>query len=374
MDYTVPFHRPWNPVPRDFSGIVSGGAGRGYWTGHVESRLEQIHSGVPVRLTTSCSDALEMAALAENVSPGDEIIVPDFGFVTSASAFVLRGARLVFADVEPGTLVLNPDSVTASVSPKTTGIVSINYGGHGGNLPALREIADSHGLWFVEDNAHGLGGTAHGRPLGTWGDLATASFHETKNISCGEGGAIIVNDLSLLSKIEVILEKGTNRKSFFEGLADKYTWQDLGSSYVLSDFLARLLAAQLDELDAIQRRRHVIWSRYREELAGWAQEVSVILPPYTDKSEHSAHLFHMLLPEGTRPRFIQALKDAGVGSAFHYQSLSNSPAGAKFGSSAQPVFESLNAERNLVRLPLYPSLSDEQVEIVISAVKKTGVL
>jgi dTDP-4-amino-4,6-dideoxygalactose transaminase len=327
--------------------------------------------GVPkALLTTSCTHALEMAALLLDVQPGDEVIVPAFTFVSTVNAFVLRGARPVFVDVRPDTLNLDERLVPAAVSPRTRVIVPVHYGGVACDMDTLLATATAAGAAVVEDNAHGLFGKYRGRRLGTFGQLATLSFHETKNISCGEGGALLVNDPELVERAEVLREKGTDRSRFFRGQVDKYTWVDVGSSYLPSDALAALLFAQLEMADVIQARRRSIWDRYAAELGGWAAEHGVGVPVVPDGCEHPAHLFHLILPSlAARTAFLDHLKSRNVFSVFHYQPLHLSPMGIRLGGypGQCPVTEALGDR--LTRLPLFFELTDDEQTWVIDAVR-----
>src|SRR5450432_354619 len=260
-----------------------------------------------------------MAAILLDIAPGDEVIIPDFTFVSTANAFVLRGARPVFADIRPDTLNLDERNLARHVGPKTRAIVPVHYAGVGCAMDEILAVARPRGIAVVEDNAHGLFGARRGKPLGTWGALATLSFHETKNFSCGEGGALLVNDERLVARAEIIREKGTNRKRFFRGEVDKYTWVDIGSSYLPSDLLAAYLLAQLEAREFIQSQRHRIWNSYQSQLGGWAQKNGVALPTVPPHCEQPAHLFYLLLPsEADRDALIAHLKTRGINAVFHY--------------------------------------------------------
>ena len=346
-------------------------AGDGVFTKRCQALLESA-LGVPkVLLTTSCTHALEMAALLLNLTPGDEVIIPAFTFVSTANAFALRGARIVFADVRADTLNLDVRALEKLITSRTRAVVPVHYAGVGCEMAALQAVTERHGLTVVEDNAHGLFGRQDGRWLGTFGALATQSFHETKNFSCGEGGALLINRPELIERAEIIREKGTNRSRFFRGQVDKYTWVDLGSSYLLSDLLAAILLAQLEQREAIQFRRAQLWANYREQLAEWARSNAVCLPCVPPGSEPPAHLFHLLLPSlETRQAFIAHLAANGVQSAFHYLPLHLSEFGRRQGgrSGTCPVAEDISDR--LVRLPLYWSLSDaEQARIIEAALR-----
>ncbi|HWO17750.1 MAG TPA: dTDP-4-amino-4,6-dideoxygalactose transaminase [Kofleriaceae bacterium] len=336
-------------------------------------RAEQLLEGalgVPrALLTTSCTHALEMAGLLLELGPGDEVIVPAFTFVSTVNAFVLRGARPIFADVRPDTLNLDEALLPALVTPRTKAIVPVHYAGVGCELDAIGEIARACGAAVIEDNAHGLFGSYRGRPLGTFGTLATQSFHDTKNFTCGEGGALLVSDERLAARAEILREKGTDRSRFFRGEVDKYTWVDVGSSYVLSDILGAMLLAQLEARREIQGRRAWIWHRYAKELAGWAESRGIRLPIVPAHCEQTFHMFYLLVPAARRPAFIAHLKARGVQAVFHYQPLHLSPMGLRHGGApgACPVTEQIADE--LVRLPLYNDLDDADQGRVIDAVR-----
>jgi dTDP-4-amino-4,6-dideoxygalactose transaminase len=320
-------------------------------------------------VTTSCTHALEMAALLLDLGPGDEVIVPAFTFVSTASAFVLRGARLVFADVRPDTLNLDEARVAELVTPRTRAIVPVHYAGVGCEMDALGEIAARCGAAVIEDNAHGLFGAYRGRLLGTFGALATQSFHETKNISCGEGGALLINHERFVERAEILREKGTDRSKFFRGQVDKYTWVDIGSSYVLSDLLGALLLAQLEARREIQDRRARIWHRYATELAGWAARRDIRLPTVPAHCDQAFHMFYLRVPARRRPVFIEHLKARGVQAVFHYVPLHLSPMGLRQGGRVGmcPVTEVIADE--VVRLPFYYDLDPSDQDKVIEAVR-----
>jgi dTDP-4-amino-4,6-dideoxygalactose transaminase len=352
------------------AGHVSGG---GPLTREAERLLTELHGGIPVLLTTSCTHALELSALLLDLRADDEVIVPAFTFVSTAAAFLLHGARPVFVDVLPDTLNLDPAAVEAAITPRTRAICVVNYAGVGADLEELARIAARHDLRLIEDNAHGLGGGRGGHILGTVGAMSTLSFHETKNITCGEGGAIVLRDAALLERAEILREKGTDRARFFRGQVDKYTWVDVGSSWVISDLLAGVLVGQLERLAAIQERRQALWRRYAEELADWAAGIGVRLPMIPDDAQHTAHLFHLRLPDlDHRTRFIEQLAAAGVHAVFHYQSLHLSDVGRRLGGrpGQHPVTE--EASDTLVRLPLFVGLTDDEQSHVIATVRGSG--
>lgn len=343
-------------------------SGDGMFSRRCHTALESITGARKALLTTSCTHALEMAALLLDITPGDDVIVPSFTFVSTANAFVLRGAVPVFADIRPDTLNLDERTLEGLITPRTRAIVVVHYAGVACEMDPILEIAGRHGIAVVEDNAHGLFGRYRGRPLGSFGALSTLSFHETKNISCGEGGALLVNDASLVARAEIIREKGTDRAAFFRGTTDKYTWVDIGSSYLPSDILAAFLWAQLDAADQIQQRRHSIWRRYAEQLASWASAHGVTLPHVPAHCEHPAHMFYMLMPSlADRDGLIGHLRERGVTSVFHYVPLHASPMGRRWAvPGSYPVTERVSS--CLVRLPLYAELDEDIQDGVIEAV------
>jgi dTDP-4-amino-4,6-dideoxygalactose transaminase len=341
-------------------------SGDGPYTRRCEELLERELGAPRVLLTTSCTHALEAAALLLDLGPGDEVIVPSFTFVSTAAAFALRGATIVFADVREDTLNLDESLLPELVTERTRAIVPVHYAGVGCEMDAIT----SHGVPVVEDNAQGLFGKWRGRALGTFGALAAQSFHETKNLTCGEGGALIVNDPELVERAEVIREKGTNRKKFFRGQVDKYTWVDLGSSYVLPDILAGFLAAQLEHRDVIQSARREIWSRYEDGLGDWADENGVRGPVVPPECEQTWHMYYLLLPSlDARTQLIDHLAAHGVLAVFHYQPLHLSIMGEHFGGRVGqcPVTEDV-ADR-LLRLPFYTSMTESAQDEVIAAVR-----
>ncbi len=323
--------------------------------------------GVPkVLLTSSCSHALEMAALLLKIGPGDEVIFPSFTFVTTVNAFVLRGAKPVFVDIRPDTVNLNEALLEEKITSRTRAIVPVHYAGVGCEMDTIQEIANHHNLPIVEDNAHGLFGKYKGKNLGTFGVLATQSFHETKNISCGEGGALLINQTEFSDRAEIIREKGTNRSRFFRGMVDKYTWVDIGSSYILSDILAAVLYAQLEQKDLIQNKRKAIWTRYFTSLQNWADNQGIQLPYVPSHCEQTYHMFYIVLPSlKIRQTLIKYLREKGVISVFHYQPLHLSDMGKQFGGKLGdlPVTERMGD--CLLRLPFYNALSETDQDQVI---------
>lgn len=373
MSYRIPFNRPClagNEYKYIAEAIANGHAsGDGPFTRKCHSFLQE-ELGVPrVLLTTSCTHALEMAALLLDCGPEDEVIVPSFTFVSTANAFALRGARLVFADIRPDTLNLDESRLESLITPRTKAIVVVHYAGVSCAMEPILAIAARHGVRVVEDNAHGLFARYQGKYTGTFGCLSTQSFHETKNFTCGEGGALVVNDVDLVERALVIREKGTNRSRFFRGEVDKYTWVDLGSSYLPSDLLAAFLYAQLEARETIQEKRRRVWNRYYESLAGWAESNDVKLPVIPADCEQAYHMFYMLMPSAEfRSSLIAHLKAQSILSVFHYTPLHLSEAGKKFAarSSDCPVTEDVS--ERLLRLPFYNDLGESEQDQVAGAI------
>ncbi len=373
----IPFNRAYisgNELEYIAEAIANGHiSGNGPFTRRCEALLQEIVGSRRALLTTSCTDALEMAALLLDIHPGDEVIVPSYTFVSSINAFVLRGALPVFADIRPDTLNLDETRLEALITPRTRAIVVVHYAGVGCEMDVILEIARRHGVPVVEDNAQGLFARYRGRPLGSFGALAAVSFHETKNVGCGEGGALLVNDAAYVERAEIIQEKGTNRAQFFRGQVDKYTWVDVGSSFLPSDLLAAFLLAQLEARAQIQGRRRVIWTRYEQGLGDWAAQHGVRLPVVPPHCEQPFHMFYLLLPSlAARQAMIERLRSRGILSVFHYVPLHLSPMGKRFGGrpGSCPVSEDL-AEQ-LLRMPFYTGLTEGEQAEVIRAVTETA--
>ena len=345
-------------------------SGNGPFTKQAEARITEILGNDKTLLTTSCTHALEMAALLLRLQPGDEVIVPAFTFVSTASAFMLYGAKPIFVDVRQDTLNIDIDQVEAAITSRTKAICVVHYGGIACEMERLVKISRDNNLVLIEDNAHGLFAKYKGKYLGTFGSLATQSFHETKNITCGEGGALIINDPSLSERAEILREKGTDRTKFLRGQVDKYTWVDVGSSWVISDLLAAILYGQLLRADEIYLQRIKIWSRYHNELASWASSNSVITPTVPDGCEHTGHVYHLRFQRGIqRDKFIEHLKNLGIYAVFHYQPLHLSTVGRSIGGKDGqfPITES--AGDCLIRLPLFNTMSEDEQSHVIESVK-----
>ena len=370
--YKIPFNRP-SLTGKEMTYIsesIAGGkiSGDGPFTKKCHALLEEA-LGVPrALLTTSCTHALEMAALLLDIQPGDEVIVPAFTFVSTVNAFVLRGARPVFADIRPDTLNLDETQLERLITPRTKAILPVHYAGVGCEMDVIMECATRHGIAVVEDNAHGLFGKFNGQYLGTFGSMATQSFHETKNFQCGEGGALLINDPAYIGRAEILREKGTNRSRFFRGQVDKYTWVDIGSSYLPSDMLAAFLYAQLECRDDIQSKRENVWRTYARELSAWSEQLEVRMPVVPDHCEQTYHMFYILLPSLTiRQALIGHLKDRGILAVFHYLPLHLSEMGQHYGGQSGdcPVTEDISDR--LLRLPFYNTMTGEEQAAVIEA-------
>jgi len=343
-------------------------SGDGPFTRRCHALLQQELAGARTLLTTSCTHALEMAALLLDIRPGDEVIVPSFTFVSTVNAFVLRGATPVFADIRPDTLNLDERRVEALITERTKAILAVHYAGVGCEMDTLQALASARGIALVEDNAHGLFGRFRGRPLGTFGRLAALSFHETKNVTCGEGGALVVNDPGLQERAEIIREKGTDRTRFFRGEVDKYTWIDVGSSYLPSDLLAAFLCAQLEARERIQARRAEIWNRYSSGLSAWAARTGVRLPVMPAHCDQPLHLFYVLLSSRAhRASLIAHLAAAGIQAVSHYVALHQSPMGRRLAPAIAdcPVTEDVSGR--LLRLPFFVGLSAADQDRVLEA-------
>ena len=371
----IPFNRPFFSG-KEFDYIQEAIAswqlsGDGTFTEKCRALLENELGIAKALLTTSCTHALEMAALLLDIKPGDQVIIPSFTFVSTVNAFVLRGAEPVFIDIRPDTLNLDERKLEDVITSRTKAIVVVHYAGVAGDMDSILKIAGQYGIPVVEDNAHGLFGKYKGRYLGTLGCLATLSFHETKNFTCGEGGALMVNDPQYLERAEIIREKGTNRSRFFRGQVDKYTWVDIGSSYVPSDILAAYLYAQLEAREIIQARRQHIWEYYDEHLSDWAEKLGVQLPSVPSHCEQSFHMYYLVLPTlQKRQELIAHLNARDINSVFHYQPLHLSTMGHQFGGRPGdcPVTETIS--ERLLRLPFFNDLTEADQARVAAAVNE----
>ena len=374
MTYRIPFNRPTS-VPESARALLaaldSGKlSGDGPFTQRCEAALEGITGARRVLLTSSCTAALEMSAILLGGEPGGEVIVPSFTFVSTANAFAMHGFRPVFADCRADTLNIDEGGLERLITPRTRAIVAMHYGGVACDMDRILEIADQYKLAVIEDNAHGLFGKYKGRPLGTFGFVATQSFHETKNLTCGEGGALVINDASVIERAEIAREKGTNRRRFFRGQVDKYTWVDTGSNYLCSELQAAALSAQLDRASNIQAKRRAIWDRYNADLREWAAAYGVQMPVVPPLAEHPSHLFALLMPSASaRKGLIDHLRSQGILAVFHYLPLHLSPAGQRLGGRPGDCPVAEDVSDRLLRLPLFTDLSADDQDIVIGCVR-----
>jgi dTDP-4-amino-4,6-dideoxygalactose transaminase len=370
MTIRIPFNKPatvGNEMQYVQEALLNGHvSGDGAFTQKTHKLLEDTLGVSKVLLTTSCTHALEMSAILLGIEDGDEVIVPSFTFVSTINAFVMRGAKPVFVDVRPDTLNMDENKLESLITQRTKAIVPVHYAGVACEMDTIMDIANRHNVVVVEDNAQGLFAKYKGRYLGTFGQMATISFHETKNFHCGEGGALFLNDPQYIERAEIIREKGTNRSRYFRGQVDKYTWVDLGSSYLPSDMLAGFLYAQFEQREKIIAKRAEIWTRYDENLNDWAEEHHVQTPTVPDGIEQSHHMYYMLLPSlEVRTRLIEYLKSKGIWSVFHYQPLHLSDMGKHYGGQEKDCPVTEDVSDRLLRLPFYFDLSEtQQIEII----------
>ncbi len=371
----IPFHKPWYDESDEKVVVRSLRSGKlvgdGEYTKEASARLRTLLGVKHALLTPSCTHALELAMMVLDLKPGDEVIVPSFTFVSTTNCILRSGAKIIFADVTAQTLTIDIDDVKKRITAHTRAIIPVVYAGVSPEMDPLMALAEQKGIVVVEDAAQAIGATYNGKPLGTIGTMGCFSFHETKNISTGEGGAFVTNSRELAERAEIIREKGTNRRLFMLGLVDKYTWVDTGSSFLPPDSTGALLLSQLDKLGTITRRRSEIHQRYVEAFSSLGQQGLLTLPviPVHTRSNH--HIFHLLLKdESTRNEAIKFFRAKGIGTTFHYLPLHLSPVGAKLGYKPgdYPVTESVSAR--LLRLPIYPSLTAEEQEYVISSMKE----
>lgn len=372
---TVPFNKPY--VTGSELGYIQEAidnshlAGGGPFSRRCSTYLRDQLGAESVLLTHSCTGALEMAALLANIEPGDEVILPSFTFTSTATAFALRGAIPTFVDVRADTLNLDEALVDAAITPRTRVIVAVHYAGVSCDMSALRELSNSRRLILIEDAAQGFGSDFEGSPLGTIGALGALSFHETKNVISGEGGALIVNDPSLVERAEILHEKGTNRRAFFRGQVDKYSWMDLGSSFVASELAAAFLWAQLEQAEWITAQRMTIWSRYHAGFSELEATEALRRPVVSAGLQHNAHMYYLLLPDThARDAALKGLERSGVAAVFHYIPLHSSPAGKRLGRSVGALSVTEDVSGRLLRLPLWVGMSDEQVDHVIDSVHR----
>lgn len=365
----VPFNKPslvGNEIKYIRDAVRRGQlAGDGSYTALCCDLLKEQLGVKSTLLTHSCTAALEMAAMLCDLEPGDEVIMPSFTFVSTANAVVLRGAVPVFVDIDPLTLNLDPRAVADAITEKTRAIFAVHYAGFPADMDRLMELARDHGLFVVEDAAQALGSTYKGRQAGSFGDMAAFSFHETKNVISGEGGALVVNRDDLVERAEIIREKGTNRSQFFRGAVDKYTWVDMGSSYLPGELIAAFLLAQIETQDAIRKRRLSIFDAYYEAFQDAAERRQVSLPKIPPHCEGNGHMFYFLMDSlSSRTKFISRMKEKGVMTPFHYVPLHSSPAGMRYGRTSGDLGVTDRVSETLVRLPMYFDLGSD-VETVI---------
>lgn len=345
--------------------------GDGQFTKKCNAWLENKTGTTKALLTTSCTHATELAALLAEVKAGDEVIMPSYTFVSTADAFVLRGAVPVFVDIRPDTMNIDEKKIEAAITDKTVGIVPVHYAGVACEMDTIMDIAKRHNLWVIEDAAQGIMSTYKGKALGTFGEFGCFSFHETKNYSMGEGGALLIRDEKYIEDAEILREKGTNRSKFYRGQIDKYTWVNQGSSYLPSDMNAAYLWAQLEMADVINDWRLRVWNRYYEALTPLAEAGKIELPTVPEDCVHNAHMFYIKAAEiEERTELEKFLKENGIWAVFHYIPLHSAPAGLKFGRfHGEDEYTTKESER-LLRLPLYYGLKDEEVDYICSKVKE----
>ena len=345
--------------------------GDGMFTKKCSAWMEEKTGTAKALLTTSCTHAIEMSAILSNIQPGDEVIMPSYTFVSTADAFVLRGAKVIFVDIRPETMNIDERLIEEAVTERTKAIVPVHYAGVACKMDEICDIAKRHNLFVLEDAAQGVMSFYKGRPLGTLGDYGCYSFHETKNYSMGEGGALLIKDPKNIERAEIIREKGTNRSKFFRGQIDKYTWMDAGSSYLPSDLNAAYLWAQLEKAEEIRNDRMASWNLYNQLLKELEEEGYIRLPEIPEECTHNAHMFYIKTKDlEERQNLISFLKAKGVGAVFHYIPLHSAPAGKKYGEFfGKDIYTTSESER-LLRLPLYYKLSNDSIEKIVEAIKE----
>lgn len=369
----IPFNQPyicgkelWNIAQAHALGQM---AGDGSFTKKCNTWLEERTGSYKALLTHSCTAALEMSAILADIQPGDEVIMPSYTFVSTANAFVLRGGVPVFVDIRPDTLNIDETLIEAAITPRTKAIVPVHYAGVACEMDTIMDIAQRHKLFVIEDAAQGVMATYKGKALGAIGHMGTLSFHETKNITSGEGGALLINDPLLAERAEIIREKGTNRSQFFRGQVDKYTWVDIGSSYLPGEIIAAFLWAQMEEAEAITKKRLDIWNQYHEAFIPLEITEKLRRPIISEGCQHNAHMYYILLDSlEKRTSVIAKLKEKRVTSVFHYVPLHNSPAGLKYGRVHGQMTHTEDLSDRLLRLPLWIGLRGEQQKQVIDAI------
>jgi len=370
----IPFNKPYMTgkelyyiAEAHFNGML---AGDGPFTKRCHAWLETTTQSYKALLTHSCTAALEMAAILADIRPGDEVIMPSYTFVSTANAFVLRGATPVFVDIRPDTLNIDENKIEAAITPKTRAIVPVHYAGVGCEMDTIMDIAKRHGLLVIEDAAQGVMATYKGKPLGSIGHMGALSFHETKNIISGEGGALLINDREFAERAEIIREKGTNRSQFFRGQVDKYTWCDIGSSYLPGELIAAFLWAQMEEAEIITRRRLDLWDAYHDAFLPLEQAGLIRRPIVTTECSHNAHMYYLLLPNlELRTEFIQRLRGKDIFPVFHYVPLHQAPQGQICSRASGSLDHTENLADRLVRLPLWLGMESDQSRVIDEAIE-----
>jgi len=369
----IPFNKPYfgKSSSIELSKVLESDkfSGDGPMTGLATSKLIEVMDVPNALLTTSCTQSLELSSLLLDLKPGDEVIMPAFNFTSQAIAVANFGAIPVFVDINRKTKNIDFKKIGSAISLKTRAISVVNYAGIACDFDDIREVASKSDLVVIEDNAHGLGGALNGRRLGSFGDISVQSFHDTKNIQCGEGGSITFNNLKFLDRAKVLREKGTNRQAFLDGQVDKYSWVDLGGSYLLSDILAAILLGQLAEFQEIQKSRIQIWNAYQNALQIWAEKNRFEVPHIPQGNSNTAHMFYLIAPsKKVRDHFISRLSEKGIDARFHYQALHNTKAGIKFGRVVEECEVAESIAETLVRLPLWYGMKEEEISQVIDGV------
>lgn len=375
MKARIPFNHPhmtgkelYAIAEAHFNGKLSGD---GPYTKKCHKKLEQMSASPKVLLTHSCTAALEMQALLLNIQPGDEVIMPSFTFVSTANAVAIRGGTPVFVDIRPDTLNIDESLIEEAITPRTKAIAPVHYAGVGCEMDAIMSIAKKHGIKVIEDAAQGFLSTYKGRMLGSIGDMGAYSFHETKNVISGEGGALLINDPDYFLRAEILREKGTDRSRFYRGEVDKYTWQDIGSSYLPGELIAAFLYAQLEEAQEITARRLLLWERYHAALADLEQGDYLRRPVVPDHCVHNGHMYYIIVGNGiSRNDVLEKLNTAGINAVFHYIPLHSSPAGSRLGKVHGELSTTDEMSSRLIRLPLYHDLTEAQQDEVCDTLHK----
>jgi dTDP-4-amino-4,6-dideoxygalactose transaminase len=368
----IPFNRPYEVGTE--TKLIGEAISNGHLSGHgpfarlCERRLLELTGAAAVLMTPSCSAALEMAVMLAGVEPGDEVIMPSYTFVSTANAVVLRGGTPVFVDIRPETMNIDERLIEEAITDRTKAIIVVHYGGVAARMDEIMSIASESGVRVIEDAAHCINTSLDGRELGSFGDLATFSFHETKNVQCGEGGALVINDPDLVERAEIVQDKGTNRSRFLRGQVDKYTWIDIGSSFLASELGSAFLFAQLETVEEITARRLGVWSAYRDAFSSLGTEAEIRQPMIPEGCRHNGHLYFLILPsEDSRDTFIEAMADRGIQTVFHYVPLHKSPAGERFARPSGTLNVTDDLSRRLVRLPVWAGLTEAEVRRITDA-------